>query len=803
MKNWLTYNQMTRENSGGKAVELANMKKLGLNVPDFFALSMPVADYIRQTGNTMEVEEELLASLSEVPLYAVRSSAIMEDGNETSFAGLFETFLNVPKEKLGEKILACLRAVGNNHIQDYVHFHEIEKRELGLTVIVQEMVPAEKSGVLFTANPQGLLNESVLIVGNGLGEGVVNAEVPVTTYFLKRDESLIYFEREEDSPQLREEELESLLEQVDGLSEEKLDIEFAVYKGEVFVLQARPITTYPRGEVVVYNNSNLVESYPGLTQPLTESFIKFAYEHVFKGVAWRFSRSQALVASYQSAFEELVVRINGRMYYNMNHLYGLLQFLPFPKLILPIWQEMMGFSQKEVVISHDLEKKTSLWESLSISVRILKELITAPQQMDELNQEFQDTSVFFTETYKADMTADEVEQLYNTLAEQVLTKWDITLVNDLYAFIYTGISKRILRKWGKDPESGEWYHWFSGIPMMSSMEPVIGMQQLMAFVREHDLVEELKQIQTESELALFLNRKPAFAQEFTRYIDKYGDRGLEELKLEADTFRSQPLKAIRQMVDLLDTSPKPITTAPSEMEEPFKGWRKHVFRFVSKRARLGIQHRETSRLNRSRIYGMVRTLFGRLGEIAEQKGLISAHDDVFWLTTEEIFDLKDYHGVIEERKLAQEGFESLPAYGYLVFQGSPYNKVVRNIENARQGTDEKILQGTPTSNGIVEGEILVVHQPNEVRTDAKDKILVTQMTDPGWVFLLTQAKGIIAEKGSLLSHTAIISRELGIPAVVGIKHATQQLQSGEQVILDGNTGQVTRKEAFDEGRTIK
>ena len=85
-----------------------------------------------------------------------------------------------------------------------------------------------------------------------------------------------------------------------------------------------------------------------------------------------------------------------------------------------------------------------------------------------------------------------------------------------------------------------------------------------------------------------------------------------------------------------------------------------------------------------------------------------------------------------------------------------------------------------------------------MRGGAKDKILVTQMTDPGWVFLLTQAKGIIAEKGSLLSHTAIISRELGIPAVVGIKHATRQLKTGDYVILDGNSGKITWKESRNE-----
>ncbi len=798
MNNWLTYEQMTRENSGGKAAELASMKKRGLNVPPFIALSLATAKRIRGTGEIEPTLTELYPMLDERKLYAVRSSANMEDGSETSFAGLFETYLNVSPTHIADKISACLAAGDKNHIHAYADYHTLNASDIVVTVIVQEMIPAERSGVLFTANPQGLLNESVLVIGNGLGEGIVNAEVPVTTYYLKRDEDFVYFEREEDSPLMTEKERADLLQQVDGLTSKQLDVEFAIADGSVYVLQSRPITTFPTGAMTVLNNSNLVESYPGLTQPLTESFITFAYEQVFKGVAWRFSRSQALLDHYASAFQELVVRVNGRMYYNMNHLYGLLQFLPFPKLLLPIWQEMMGFTQKEIVIPPALAKQTSLWDSLLISSRIIKELVTTPKQMTALDRAFQDTTTFFHASYKTDMSAAEVKNLYHALEERILKKWDITLVNDLYAFTYTGLLKRVLRRWGKDPDSNEWHQWFAGIPMISSMEPVHEMQKMAAFARDHQLTEAIRNITTPNALTLFLEENPHFKSLFTSYVERYGDRGLEELKLETQTFRSHPLKALQQLSDFLDMPPRKESVHVEKERIPFTGWRKRVFHFLSKRARLGIQHRETSRLNRSRIYGMVRTLFRRLGVIAEAEGYIEHHEDIFWLSVDEAFDLKDYRALIAQRKEAQQGFASLPAYGYLVFKGRPYDKAIQIVENGRSAISSHQLQGTPTSNGIVEGEVLVVHHPSEVREGAKDKILVTQMTDPGWVFLLTQAKGIIAEKGSLLSHTAIISRELGIPAVVGIKQATTHLKTGDRVILDGNSGKVTRKEARNE-----
>ena len=359
--------------------------------------------------------------------------------------------------------------------------------------------------------------------------------------------------------------------------------------------------------------------------------------------------------------------------------------------------------------------------------------------MSTLNHEFQETTTFFNEAYAADLSAVKIEEVYHVLADRILKKWDITLVNDLYAFVYTGLLKRLLQKWGKNPDSNEWHPWFAGIPMMASMEPVNEMQKLAAFVHEHHLAEAIRDIHTQAELTAFLEEYPHFEVVFNSYIESYGDRGLEELKLEMQTFRSHPLKALHQIVDSLEIPPR-VERTPSENEPvPFKGWRKHVFNFLSKRARLGIQNRETSRLNRSRIYGMVRTLFNRLGMIAQTEGFIVHHDDIFWLTTDEAFDLKDYRALIAERKQAQQGFKNLPAYGYLVFKGRPYDKAVRTIEDGSTVVDTNQWQGTPTSNGVVEGEVLVVHHPSEVRGGANGKILVTQMTDPGWVFLLTQA----------------------------------------------------------------
>ena len=215
---------------------------------------------------------------------------------------------------------------------------------------------------------------------------------------------------------------------------------------------------------------------------------------------------------------------------------------------------------------------------------------------------------------------------------------------------------------------------------------------------------------------------------------------------------------------------------------------------MSKHARLGIENREISRLNRSRIYGMVRTMMLRMGKLAEEAGWLDHSRDIFWLTMDEVMTLSAETSakvVVEERRNRYNGYDQLPPYGYLVFQDQVVNKAVQTVQSLIDDEQINHFQGIATSSGKVSGDVLVIANPNEVTESVMGKILVTTMTDPGWVFLLTQAKGIIAEKGSLLSHTAIISRELNIPAVVGIKQITQRLKTGDQVELDANTGRVT------------
>ena len=158
---------------------------------------------------------------------------------------------------------------------------------------------------------------------------------------------------------------------------------------------------------------------------------------------------------------------------------------------------------------------------------------------------------------------------------------------------------------------------------------------------------------------------------------------------------------------------------------------------------------------------------------------------------DEIFSNKkiDYKKLINERKLSYEIYEKIPTYSRIIFTDKEFDKRLNNVNHKEDYYEEDTLYGTPSSNGVVEGTALVIENINN-KYDVKDKILITKMTDPGWVFLLATAKGVISEKGSILSHTAIISRELKIPSVVGVNKVTNCIKTGDYIRMDGSTGKI-------------
>lgn len=768
---------------GVKAKNLFLMMKKGHNVPPFFCVN---ADYSEN-----EITAYLDENFADTELFSVRSSSSAEDGKDFSFAGQFKTYLNIKKEEVFSYISKVADISENKSVAEYCKLNNTKISSIRMSVIVQKMITADYSGVIFTANPQGLLNETVIVIGKGTGENVVEDKTETTAYYYNTSDNIYYYEKNGGSPIITDEKIKEIIEisiGIKALFKCECDIEFAIKNSQIFILQSRPITSLQENaSIIVLDNSNIIESYPNITLPLTQSFIREVYYRVFKTLLIRLTREEKTVNQIDDILKNMVDVVNGRVYYRISNWYDIIRLLPFSKKITPVWQEMLGVKNKEV--SFALKNKASFKTQAKVMISFFSLIISSPRKMDKLNRYFSEIAKYYS---SFDVDTDDNKKLieyYQSLKKMATDEWDITLANDMYSFIFTGLLKSRLKK--RNPENYEIMtsQYISKISDIESLKPICELINISQAAKSQNRISELSDIKTNEDYYRYSNEKnDDFTTSIKAYVDIFGDRNIEELKLESKTFRTDPVLLINRIIQYANEN---IQMSVENID--FKRLR-GLSGLFAKKAAIGIKNREKSRLNRSRLYGIMRMLMLQIGKNLSIAGLINEKDDIFWLYYDEIEETANgeflkLKKLINERKLKYNMFSALPAYSRLVFSERVVDKNPSNVCEMSFESGAGKYSGVACSHGIAEGEVLIVDKPT-MHIDSKGKILVTKMTDPGWVFLIASAKGIIAEKGSLLSHTAIIARELGKPTVVGVNNITKLLKNGDRVRIDGDKGEI-------------
>lgn len=843
---------------GGKAKNLHILSQAGLPIPPWFCLGSDIFaqafDLIKSRLRGLNIQAlsqqgpELLASvfpenkLSEClsqrlqpdMFYAVRSSAQGEDSLRDSFAGQFDTWLYVPPKDIVLHILHCWQSVFSIRLLTYLEQRNLDWQDIRLAVVVQEMIPAQASGVLFTANPMGALTEVVINAGPGLGEGIVSDLVVSDTYFYDRNTQQWNYEirnkdfqiiggvfggteripvahGQEKAAVLDPEQCLTLLElgqKVEALYSHYQDIEWAVDAQERFwILQSRPISTIHGGEKTLFDNSNVVESYPGLSSPLTFSWIRGAYEVLFRNAVLRLGVPSELVFAEQAVFKNMLGHLQGRVYYNLSHWYRMFRLLPGTEPYIQVWEEMMGISQASKIEKQGLNWKKNLWPWSKIALRLSRDFLLLSQQLRQFREHFQSIYQHFWGQDLTPLDAHGLLRMYQKLCSDLLYGWEITVLNDGYTFIFSGLTKHLLKKSGFSDTSGLFNDLLCGVAGMESVEPIRSVVAMAEQVRQQADLKELLQSALKHRQLEILQQKPAFAALLTEHLDLYGDRCLAELKLETTTLREDPSLLFRWVLEYADTD---ITVAAMEQHESLIHQQaekrlsadtqlnpllRPLLRYCLKQARNCINYREASRLDRARAFGMVRQIFRQLGARFASMGILEQAEDIFYLSIEEITPLVfgsgpiyPYSALVSARRQDYQLWQQHELPERILCQG-PVGAQLLPLRHRSIESSDTLIKGTGCAPGVVIGEAMIITDPTEAR-DLRGKILVTEMTDPGWVFLMVQAAGLIVEKGSLLSHTAIIGRELGIPTVVGVSNATHRIKNGQRISLNGQTGEV-------------
>jgi rifampicin phosphotransferase len=804
---------------------------------------------------------------------AVRSSAFEEDAAAASFAGQFDSVLGVRAEPGLDDLWDAIRTVWASALGARAAGYRqraAAQAERGngaaapavsMAVIVQEMVDASSAGVAFSVDPVGpRWDRAVVSAVWGLGEGLVSGE-------LDADEFRVAFAGAEtrevsaklaakaqavrmaDSGRTRLETLPDDLRQRPAITDDEAariaacarrlaerlgspqDIEWAL-AGEaggprkLYVLQTRPITTLTTvgpPERRVWDNSNIAESYGGVTTPLTFSFARAVYEDVYRQFCRLMGVSEPLIERHRDVFANMLGLVRGRIYYNLLHWYRVLALLPGFSFNRAFMERMMGVREK---LADPPEPPRAASPAVDL-VRLVRMVLRMLREHARLGREVPAFHARVDATLSGLEGADlsgrppgELLALYRHLERELLHHWRAPLVNDFFAMIAFGVLGRLIERWLPDAAVTLGNDLLCGEGGMISTEPARRVMALAAGVRRDPaLLEAFIGEADPGRLWARLGedvRWRLLRAELEEYLQRFGDRCVEELKLETVTLREDPtflIQTLRAYAARADLDPATAArherevrqAAEARVRSRLRGWKRALFMAVLAETRRRVRDRENLRFERTRVFGVVRKLFVALGGHLARAGRVAEARDVFYLTREEVFaaasgdGATDLRAAVAARRAEFEGYARGPAppdrFESFAPTGSPPEPPDEpEVAAPAPSSADGALRGTGCCPGVVEGAVRIVSDPRAAG-DLAGRILVAERTDPGWTLLFPTARGLLVQRGSLLSHSAIVARETGLPCIVGIAGLLATLREGERVRMDGATGVVERLEA--------
>ncbi len=746
--------------TGNKLINLNRLKEYGFNVPEFIA-APPDID-----------ETDLLAfvkkAMPHVNLFAVRSSSPDEDTPGHSNAGKFYSAIAVKRHDLYKEYCHILASYG----------------KIRGEVIIQRFIPGKKSGVLFTDNgsKKSIINANLgickyVVEGKTCDEFIVDPQGHILSKFIPLEKEFLSYRNyslkiaKTTRASLSTVEINELVttgKHIQQLFGGAQDIEWCYYRRKLFILQTRPVTrSIPEvKELTHYDSANIAESYSGLVLPLTLSFARHIYEVVYENLLHASGVSREKLQKYKPIFENMVHWFYGRLYYNMNNWYRMMAFIPGYQRNKENLENMITSNIRlnidRTILPPPAYKLTYplivfmklLW--FGFSQHIFKKRVKGYLKTYREPGFFE--NLFFTDC----------RLLYKEFNRKLISEWHIPVENDFMVMTFFGLlQKRLsvdslqkaicfMSKTGKQIEE------------LIKLKDIVFADADLRIATECDDPENFK-------ISAGNNRK--LQEHLKTYYTEYGGRFANELKLESEDIE-EDIGKLMKLLKLYGNR-----KSGKVKNNDLADFGSLYNRFLVRRFRKYAAQRESMRLLRSNGFSVVRKLFGRIGEIFAQQKIISKAEDIYYLYIEEIFEKRSgYQELIKQRKEEYDYYKTVTPPAFFTIADGEEPALVDSAMDS-----SPILYGRACNAGIIKGKVKVFEEfslPEVIDFD----IVVAQHTDPGWTPLLGVAGGLIVENGGILSHAAIVSRELGIPTIIGVANATSTLQDGMEIEMNGDTG---------------
>lgn len=784
--------ELTDEEAGGKAKGLKALRDIGLSVPDAFVIIHPNLETLNDG-----VLREHLDKLGEGPK-AVRSSAVSEDGANASFAGQFDTFLNLHSFKeIKQAIVSCIEAANGDRVKDYSH-NIIKDADLRISVVLQNMVNARVAGVVFSANPVTNRRDKIIVTAvEGTGDHLVSGIKDGVHYELFRSGSDIPLQFKKNASLLSERHLKEILE---GAKKAEyhygvpVDLEWAIDQHDhIQWLQVRPITTlndvhYNELDTIigksndVWTLGNIGEMMPGVVTPLTYSVSAEAIDY---GMTMLANKAGAFPLRKRTDKRYIQMFYN-RLFINMSNM------MDYPK---NIW--LNKADDVQFALSGKVFPGITARPEASLPIRVInfcKQIISTGRAQKHLNDLKKIESGFRIDISG---TLEHIHQNLENARHQLGVGFGHHLMTSAQSGTLYSAFMRIMtgdKRWPTADDHHIATMLLLNIPEIESADAVKSLERFANLIRTEKRFAErfISSLPVEALRILQQDAPPEIIRQFKIFIERHGHRCVRESELRERTWEENP----QQLIQTLQTQVR-IGEVKHVRHDVHKEThaalnnlpliKRTILRTMISTARKAVARREITKAYSIKMVDTIRKGYHALAQKMLESGLLDDTDQIYFLTHEEIRQL-----IIDAspswKLKANKRRDILPELDKLRFEEVSFGIPEPLDQEAEIEIHEGQLRGTPVSNGIVQGKVRIVHTLSDADSLEEGEIMVASFTDVGWTPYFSIIAGLVTEIGSPLSHGAVIAREYGIPAVVGAKGAKQFLKTGDVILLDGDKG---------------
>ncbi|MCH9732820.1 MAG: hypothetical protein K0U84_24705 [Actinomycetia bacterium] len=838
---------------GGKAKALMETARAGFNVPEGFVLSVEffapwtgavmdtkawhaflaepneqACQALRESARllrfTPEQRAALDAQLDHIPagaVFAVRSSSPEEDLGQASFAGQYETFLGVKVADLESCIAAAFASMLAFRVVQYKRRHDLAIDNPRIAVICQRQIAPDVSGVAFSLNPNNnAFDEAVINASFGLGEAIVSGQVTPDTYIVDKvagsildkkiaSKSIGVWPKEDggtverpnpapERPALTDAQILEVAALAAGCEKHygrPMDIEWAIEDATLYLLQARPITTYnplfgemitaPGAPKYLYLDLNIATQ--GFFDPISELGLD----------VW--SRMLLVVkqGTMPKGFDGFYFDVGGREYIHISNMVKALGTRVFPKML-----GIMDADTAEVLNSVDLKReytsptgskkmKSAVRRMIWLYVRsvpaAVKAILNPDRATAKLDRSLESSYRFYTQDLLRRGT-------FRDSVERGMAEFERTTsasFGGVGVYLSALLAMRRLNKMFKG-EGVEELVGLLGAASPTNPTAKMGRQML-----ELASSPEVQHTATEQQFADKLSDSAysdAFMTAYTHYMERFGARGFREIDIAVPRTSERPQAFFRQL-KALDIAHNNATILAQRKDAAYQqllelaAKRGFQRRFTRTAARYTTQigFRESWKYLFVVLIGELRKEALDLGQRFTEQGRLDSINEIFDLTVDQVGAAEtDPH--LDLRALRERNLRPRRAVAHVRDWPKIVDsrgKIFRHVATGAEGE----LAGHGISAGVVTGRAKVLASPYQKPLE-NGEILVTRATEPAWTPIFMNAAGVVLEVGGLLQHGAIIAREYNLPAVSGISRVTDLIQDGDLLEVDGTNGRV-------------